>query len=158
MKDFLVDENGDLVISKGDLSFVKDTELTAQKVRLILSTEKGEWFLNEDEGIYFSAILTKNPNEDEALDAILEGLRQIDETFQITSHTFKAAKRNLKIAFTAENNSGVKVDFAVSESRNAGNSILIVSSTNAEKILSSGDAAAVISTCRDDEKIYTCKT
>lgn len=158
MKDFLVDENGDLVISKGDLSFAKDKELTAQKVRLILSTEKGEWFLNEDEGIYFSVILTKNPNEDEVLDAILEGLRQIDERFQITSHTFKAANRNLKITFTAENGSGEIVDFAVSESRNAGNSILIISSTNAEKILSSGDAAAVISTCRDDEKIYTCKT
>ena len=39
---------------------IEGSDLTAQTVRTVLSTNKGEWFGNPDEGINFRNILGKN--------------------------------------------------------------------------------------------------
>lgn len=117
MKDLQVDAKGDLIISGNDLQLVRDKQLTAQKVRLILGTNKGEWLLNEDEGINFRVILTKNPNEDEILDTVRDGLRQIDETFVITEYKFETKQRHLTLTFKATNDSGETIGF-VAENQN----------------------------------------
>jgi len=43
----------------GKIEMISDTELTAQKVRTVLNTNKGEWFGNLDEGIDLWKILGK---------------------------------------------------------------------------------------------------
>lgn len=106
MKDLLVD-SGDLVISRNDLQLISKGNLTAQKMRLNLGTNKGEWKLNPDLGINFKAILgQKQPNKDEILDTVLDGLRQIDESFRITEYSFGTKGRHMTLLFTATNDSG----------------------------------------------------
>lgn len=58
MKGFML-ENGDLSITNGEIDIVEGAELTAQTIQQVLSTNKGEWFFNENEGIDFDVILGK---------------------------------------------------------------------------------------------------
>lgn len=52
--------NGDLSITNGVIDMVSGSELTAQTIQQVLSTNKGEWLFNQDEGIDFDAILGKH--------------------------------------------------------------------------------------------------
>lgn len=114
MKDLLCDSNGDLVLSSGDLQYVKDGNLMRQKAQLILSTNKGEWEFNTDEGIDFFTILTKNPDYEQILDTVLDGLHQVNEDIQIDSYDFSLANRHLTMNFTASL-SGEEMSFTVGE-------------------------------------------
>lgn len=58
MKGFML-TNGDLSITNGEIDMVEGVELTAQTVGSVLSTNKGEWFFNSEEGIDFDVILGK---------------------------------------------------------------------------------------------------
>ena len=60
MKGFKIDKNGDVVIEKNQIQMVENNELLRQTVQCILNTNKGEWPLNEDEGINFYNILGKH--------------------------------------------------------------------------------------------------
>ena len=86
MKDFMLDENGELVIKNGKIPYVSDKELKAQKVRQVLRTHNGEWEFDTDEGINRYSMLTKNPNDEEIEDNIRSGLMQVDEDFRITEY------------------------------------------------------------------------
>lgn len=105
MDGFQINENGDIVIEDNDIVMVSDNDLIEQTVRQVLRTNLGEWWLNEDEGIDFYVILTKNPNFDEIRDTINLGLQQVDETFIITDFecSLDNETRHLTISFTAEN-------------------------------------------------------
>lgn len=102
MKDFKLDEDGDLIIQK-DIVYVTEEEELIQKIRQILGTKKGEWFLNEEEGISYSEILTKNPNMDLVRDSIQDALLQIDERLLIEEFDTSITGRKLDIAFTVIN-------------------------------------------------------
>lgn len=75
MKGFML-KNGDLSISNGDIDIVEGAELTAQTIQQVLSTNKGEWLFNSEEGIDFGAILGKQrikPNSSSAKDTYYLG-------------------------------------------------------------------------------------
>lgn len=160
MKDFKIDNHGDLVMAKNDLQFVQDKDLTAQKCRLILSTNKGEWLLNRDEGINFGAILVKNPNRDEIIDTVRDGLRQIDSTFEITEYTFEVIKRHLILTFKAKNDSGEEINLAVGDAQgivNGQSVTLLVCAMNADEVLSAGDAISAMCVCNTDVEVIDCE-
>ena len=116
MKDLLVDRNtGDLVLSGGDLQYVRDQNLVRQKTQLVLSTNKGEWEFNPDEGIDFRAILVKNPNYDQIVDTVLDGLHQVDEDFKIDKYDFNLVNRHLTMNFTASTPQGITATYTVGE-------------------------------------------
>lgn len=119
MKDILVDANGDIVIDNNDLKYVEDANLTRQKVKLTLSTNKGEWLFNANEGIDFFAMLTKNPNEEQVYDTILDGLRQVDEGIQIQDYESSITGRKLNIRFTA-----LDTAFSVNTNGNGVNAVI----------------------------------
>jgi hypothetical protein len=107
---FLLNEKGDVVIESddetlsSDIVLISDNDLIEQTVRQVLRTNLGEWWLNEDEGIDFYVILTKNPNFEEIRNTINLGLQQVDESFTITDFNCTMGKdRKLTISFTAEN-------------------------------------------------------
>lgn len=58
MKGFALSDN-DVLIQNGEIQMIEGTDLTCQTVRTVLNTNKGEWFLNPDEGINFRNILGK---------------------------------------------------------------------------------------------------
>lgn len=148
MKDFLLTDAGDIRISNNDLMFVSGKELTLQKVRCILSTKKGEW-LFANEGINTSVILVKNPNEDEILSTVLDGLKQINEDFVITEYEFKTIDRHLILTFSATAGTET-ISLAVGEITS--NEInYIIAATTAEKVIKSANAIQAI--CVSDADI-----
>lgn len=56
MKGFKLN-SGDVEITNKRIVMVEGAELTRQNVQQVLSTNKGEWVLNPDEGIDFKNIL-----------------------------------------------------------------------------------------------------
>ena len=161
MKDLQIGNDGDLIISKHDLQLVRDKELTQQKVRLVLSTNKGEWLLNTNEGINFKAILVKNPNQDEILDTVKEGLRQIDETFMLTEYKFEMMQRHLILTFTAINDSGEEISLAVGEAQATnqdGEAVqVLVCALDAQAVVSCGSAITALSVCDTDSSVLGCE-
>lgn len=59
MKGFALDERGDLIIENGVIQMVHGVDLTTQTLKSVFSTQKGEWFFNQDEGIEINEILGK---------------------------------------------------------------------------------------------------
>lgn len=49
--------NGDLVITNNEIELVEGNELKRQTIQSVLSTNKGEWFFDAEEGIDFQSIL-----------------------------------------------------------------------------------------------------
>lgn len=52
--------NGDLTITNNEIDMIEGNNLTAQTIRCVLSTNKGEWFFDAGEGIDFDNIFGKN--------------------------------------------------------------------------------------------------
>ena len=111
MKGFKLDDFGDVEILGGAVQMINGDELVRQTVESVLSTNKGEWFLNLDEGIKFSNIIKKKIDEDVIRNEILQGLTQVDSSFFLTSFEmqFDQNTRSLKISFTARNETGDEV-------------------------------------------------
>ena len=103
MQNFMLDENGDVIIKGGEIQLVSGNELLLQKVKTVLGTNKKEWFLNPDEGITFSNILKKSPNMDIVRNEVLSALIQVDDTFYMTEFNYEVVGRTLKIHFVAKN-------------------------------------------------------
>lgn len=113
MKGFKLDSDGDVVIEKGKIAMVYDSDLIVQTVKQVLRTNLGEWEYNAAEGIDFHVILAKNPNYDLVKDTIQLGLRQIDNTFVITRFDCKEVDRRLHISFNAETSSGQEISITL---------------------------------------------
>lgn len=106
MKEFALDEHGDVIIGKQDIKTVQNTELTVQKIRQVLQTNRGEWWLDEKEGIPMQKILKKNPNISMIRDYIRNAIAQVDKTLQMTECNIVTEGRTLKIDFTLSGVSG----------------------------------------------------
>lgn len=101
--------NGDVVVGK-TIELVSDNELLRQKVQRVLGTNLGEWAYDLDEGIDFSVILRKNPDEAEIMATVEAALKRIDESFAITSFSLTMQNnRKATIEFVAVNGSGEEV-------------------------------------------------
>lgn len=112
MKDFMLDESGELVFQKGKIPLVSDKQLVAQKARQVLRTQIGEWEYDKEEGINRYSMLTKNPNDEEIEDNIRSGLLQIDEDFRITKYARKDQKdRHSEIFVTATDGTDEEYNF-----------------------------------------------
>lgn len=105
LKDFKLDKNGDIVIEKHDIVFITEENLLLQKIKQVLSTNKGEWYQNKEEGLNRHEILKKNPNYDLIKDYIRIALKQINPELELKECTFKILeKRALQIDFKVTKN------------------------------------------------------
>lgn len=107
MKTFQLDNYGDVVIKNGQIQMVKDMDLIAQTLKQVLNTNLGEWFGDEEEGIDYHVILTKNPNYELIEDTINTAIQQVADGLGIeleTDHfTFEVKGRELTISLTIRN-------------------------------------------------------
>ena len=112
MKGFKVDERGDIIFENGNIAFVKDTELKAQTLRTVLGTNKGEWFLNDDEGIDFDFIIGKNITDDMRLSQCKDACRQVDETLYVSDFYSEVDKKTRESAlyFKAQSGDGTIIN------------------------------------------------
>ena len=89
---------------------IDGNELLRQTVQSVIGTNKGEWVLNREEGITFSKILGKGNTETMIRFEIQNGLKQVDETFIVTSFEMSVVKdRRYKISFVAKNSTGEEI-------------------------------------------------
>lgn len=109
MKGFHLDDKGDVIMKNGDIEMIDGNELLRQTVQKVMSTNNGEWFLNEDEGIDFHVLLTKSPDADAVRGEIVDALLQVDDTFVLQSFSMERVERTLKVKFSAVNDDGNEV-------------------------------------------------
>lgn len=108
MKGIKLTNDGDIDIVNNRISTIDGSELLRQTVQAVLSTHEGEWFLNDKEGINYNLFITKKPDFEVIRSAIIEGLQQVDSTFQLEKYNYLYDKnrRTLTINFTAKNSKG----------------------------------------------------
>lgn len=108
MQGFKLDSNGDVLIESGKISMTSGTDLTAQTLQTVAGTNKGEWFLNEDEGIDFDSVIGKGITEDMQRAEMSDACKQVDENLQLTEFHRELDKktRAATLYFTAVNQSG----------------------------------------------------
>ncbi len=101
MFDFKLDENGDVIIQDNDIQTCSNGELLAQQIKMILNTNCGEWWLDENEGIPFKEILVKSPDYAAIEEYIKYAVKQIDDSIEISNFSHELTNRVLTIKFTA---------------------------------------------------------
>lgn len=116
MKGFKLDLSGDTVIENGLIQYAEDDELLRKTVEMVVGTNKGEWWLDEREGINFRAIITKNPDYDLIRSEIAAALILVDRTFAVTKFDHTLTGRSLHIKFEAMNREGRLIRAAVTYS------------------------------------------
>ncbi|MGG0757886.1 DUF2634 domain-containing protein [Brevibacillus laterosporus] len=97
---------------RGELVWVDQVEEIAQCVQRILSTNKGEWFLNPSMGIRFSVFFEKIPNWDKMREEIRQGIFQEPRIQTVESIDFQVnhKHRSLSIQFVATANTGEEIN------------------------------------------------
>lgn len=157
MKDLKISESGDIVISDHDLQLVSGKNARLQKIKLILSTNLGEWLLNPEEGIDFSVILVKSPNQAEIMAAIESGLKQIDESFVITDYKITEVKRHMIIEFKARSKAD-EITLAVGNVQDlfvgGKKTDVLVCALSSKEILKAGDALSGLIVDAYDRQVY----
>lgn len=112
MHDFKLTDGGDIEILHDEIQTTSGSNLLAQQLKMILNTNKGEWWLDEEEGIPFKEILLKNPNYDAIKDYIQYAAKQIDQTIELSDFSCEWIGRTLTVKFSA-NGEQAAVQFSV---------------------------------------------
>jgi len=101
MKTFKI-VNGDLVFDgQGNLVIVKGKEEIGQSIERILTTNIGEWFLNLEHGLDYSAIQGKGRDEEGIQLALAEAILQEERVSEVERiDLFLDKDRHLKINVT----------------------------------------------------------
>ncbi len=101
MKDLLLDKNGDLVFTNGDVSF---TDSVVQAITVRLRWFLGEWKINTDFGVpYYDDVFVKNPNKVLLEERIREEILSVEEVEEVSSVSINidSNTRAATINFTA---------------------------------------------------------
>ncbi len=99
MKGFALDNHGDVIIKKNDIQLVCGTELSIQKIRQVLSTNRGEWWLDPEEGIPVQKVLKKNPNQAMIRDYVRNAISQVDKSLEMAYCDIATEGRTLRVRF-----------------------------------------------------------
>ena len=94
MKCFSLDNKGDVTVNKNRIEMVEDSDLIIQKIRQILLTNYGEWWLDKKEGLDQRSIFVKNPNYQLIKDEIRQAVNQIDSSLAVDNIEFVEDSEN----------------------------------------------------------------
>jgi len=100
LRDFKLDDTGDIVIENGSIIWVEGDELIAQQVAFVLSNAKGEWFLNPDLYLDREPFMVKNYDESRIRDAIIECVSQVEAVNTVEDIELERIERTLFIRLT----------------------------------------------------------
>jgi hypothetical protein len=107
--------NGDLMFENGELVIIDGAGELAQCCEIVLGTNKGEWFLNEEMGIDFNKMHGKNVNEQAIRQQIRNGLSQETRIKSVDDITviLDNVKRVSTVTFVATSDDGMSVESEV---------------------------------------------
>lgn len=96
-------KDGDIYFNKCELAMVEGLEELDQNISVLMKINKGEWFLDTDEGIDFPLLFDKTVTEDRKREEIYNRLMSDDRVQSVTSIDFNHDKRTrlLDITFKA---------------------------------------------------------
>lgn len=97
MKDFALDESGDILLESGDLSWIRDEPQLCQKIKQVLGTKLGEWRYDPSEGLDFAAFFTKQPEEGRIREAVQSALSEIDDSLVLQDCTYSVVDNCLHL-------------------------------------------------------------
>ena len=112
MRDFLLDDDNDIVITDRDLATVDDPAAIAQNVRQRLSMFTNEWFLNLGEGTpWFEDILVKGQRQYVVEDTLKARIRDTPGITDLAQFELvQSSERAISVSFTATTATGQSVD------------------------------------------------
>lgn len=111
MKCFSLDDKGDVVVNKNRIEMVEGSNLIIQKIRQILLTNYGEWWLDKKEGLDQRSIFVKNPNYQLIRDEIRQAVNQIDNSLVVDNIEFAEDSANRHLVITMNiNGKGLKME------------------------------------------------
>ena len=102
MKDFALDETGDIVIESHDIPWVRDKPQEIQKIRQVLGTKLGEWAYDLNEGIDFEAFSQKYVDLQRIRETIQNALYEINAAYVLQDCSYAVEDHVLSIHITAE--------------------------------------------------------
>ncbi|AVM69059.1 hypothetical protein C3V36_07285 [Lachnospiraceae bacterium oral taxon 500] len=100
MKDLQVKGN-DLVLENGDFKIISGEDEILQSLERILTTRKGEWFLNEEIGLDYSELEKKEVDQELLRLSVIEAVLQEERVQEVLDLIIEwdRAKRALKLSF-----------------------------------------------------------
>ncbi len=103
MRDFALDDAGDILLEADDIALCEGTAQEIQKIRQGLGTKLGEWKYDAQEGMDLDVFLQRTPEERRIREALRSGLHEINESYVLQSCTYTAEERRLYFTVQAEN-------------------------------------------------------
>lgn len=103
MMTFQLDDNGDRIITGGQVSIITDGECLAQRLRNSIRLDKGSWFLDTDKGVeWFDILGYKSVSTRVIYSRILSLLKNDPEVLSVNSINITAERpgRIMSISFS----------------------------------------------------------
>jgi phage baseplate assembly protein W len=95
--------DGDILLDgQNNLDLVYDDDEFLQSIQEILSTNAGEWFLNDEHGLRRYEILGQKYNQDDAIDIISEAIFQHPEVDRIEKIELDFDRKSRKMSVKFE--------------------------------------------------------
>ena len=113
MKGFKLTENGDISITDGQIDMIDDNALETQTIKTVLSTNRGEYPFDSEEGIDHRQILSKGVTEDMVKTQMQNGIFQVNPERIIDEFDYSVNNRHAIVDFTARKNSGNSISASV---------------------------------------------
>lgn len=98
MKAFRLTDNGDLDFNGSEFVMIEDLHQLAQEAEFSFGTRKGEWFLDENEGMDFSALYQKPFDENEFRTDLIESLQGTTQQLDVMEANFGNVTPDRKIS------------------------------------------------------------
>lgn len=116
MKTFKI-KDGDLVINKsGNLEMVDGKDEVAQSVEMILTTNEGEWFLNEEFGLDYDTLTSKGQTPKDIKYLIREAVYKDERIEEVvfTKLDIDSSKRHIDVALKLKTDDNQVLELGVS--------------------------------------------
>lgn len=113
-KDFLLGNDNGLKIIDYDFAFTTPEEYIRQKLKIVLSTFKGEWFLNTDVGMpFYQDMLGKNNDLSKIESIFIRAIKSVPEVIKILYIDIDEDKQtrtiSVKFAVTDKDNNVIEI-------------------------------------------------
>ncbi|WP_408956240.1 hypothetical protein [Natroniella sp. ANB-PHB2] len=110
-------ESGDLVVADNDLELVDGPTELQQRIKLALSINRGEWFLDLNAGVPYIELMRQKGTQEQLKREVAKVIASFDEVEEITqlNMNYDGANRSLVVNFSAKLENGDEIEIEIEE-------------------------------------------